>query len=140
MLDDVELRELRIFLAVLLVAAMRETGRDGPVQEYERAALAGLTVGGLVMPGAVSSADVRTAVRQFRNARPERTAGSHGPGHVVVSVAVPAESPARDIAATVNEYGAAGATHVAVLAAEDDADIARFAGVLGRGVSPVVAR
>ena len=34
MLEDVELRELRIFLAVL-VAAMRETG---PVQEYGRAA------------------------------------------------------------------------------------------------------
>jgi hypothetical protein len=91
------------------------------------------------MPGGVTPEDVRTAVRQFRNARLERAAGSHGPGDVVVSVAVPAESPARDIAATVNEYGAAGATHVAVPPAEDDADVARFAGVLGREVSPLVA-
>ena len=37
---------MRIFLAVL-VAAMRETGRNSPVQEYALpAALAGLTAGG----------------------------------------------------------------------------------------------
>jgi hypothetical protein len=58
---------------------------------------------------------------------------------VVVFVAVPAESPAGDIAATVNQYGRAGATNVAVLPAEDDADLTRFADVLGREVSPLVA-
>jgi hypothetical protein len=57
----------------------------------------------------------------------------------VVFVAVPAESPAADVAAAVNEYGAVGATHVAVLPAQDDADVAGFAGVLGREVSPLVA-
>jgi hypothetical protein len=58
---------------------------------------------------------------------------------VVVFVAVPAQSPARDIAATVNEYSAAGATHVAVLAAEDDADLVQFAAILGHEVRPLVS-
>jgi hypothetical protein len=90
MLDDVELRELRIFLAVL-VAAIRETG----AQRSGAGVRAGCPLPWPASPSAgwscqaVSSEDVRTAVRQFRNARPERAAGSHGPGDVVVSVAVP---------------------------------------------------
>jgi hypothetical protein len=38
----------------------------------------------------------------------------------------------------VNEYAAAGATHVAVNAVEDDADLVRFAGFLAREVGPLV--
>jgi len=126
-LDDVALDFPPLIVPPLLVGGIRP----------RTVSLAGELADGLIMPGGLSSDDVRTAVRQFRGARPERTAGSRGPGDVVVFVAVPAESPARDIAA-VNEYGAAGATHVAVLPAEDDADVARFADVLGREVRPLV--
>jgi alkanesulfonate monooxygenase SsuD/methylene tetrahydromethanopterin reductase-like flavin-dependent oxidoreductase (luciferase family) len=128
-LDDVALDFPPLIVPPLLV------GGIGP----RTVSLAGELADGLIMPGGMSADDVRSAVRLFHGARPERTAGSRGPGDVVVFVAVPAESPARDIAATVNEYGAAGATHVAVLPAEDDADVARFAGVLGREVNPLIA-
>jgi alkanesulfonate monooxygenase SsuD/methylene tetrahydromethanopterin reductase-like flavin-dependent oxidoreductase (luciferase family) len=101
--------------------------------------LAGELTDGLIMPGGMSADDVRAAARLFHGAWPEQAAGNRGPGDIVVFVAVPAESPARDIAATVTEYGAAGATHVAVLPAEDDADVASFVGVLGREVGPLVA-
>ena len=57
---------------------------------------------------------------------------------MVVFISAPADSPARDIAATVSECAAAGATCVAVNADEDDADIERFAGFLAREVSPLV--
>ena len=56
----------------------------------------------------------------------------------MVFISAPAKSPARDLAATVNEYAAAGATCVAVNADEDDADIERFAGFLAREVGPLV--
>jgi hypothetical protein len=38
----------------------------------------------------------------------------------------------------VSEYAAAGATHVAINADEDDADLERFVGRLGREVAPLV--
>jgi hypothetical protein len=56
----------------------------------------------------------------------------------VVFISAPAGSPAAAVAATVSGYAAAGATHVAVNAAEDDADLERFAGFLAREVSPLV--
>jgi alkanesulfonate monooxygenase SsuD/methylene tetrahydromethanopterin reductase-like flavin-dependent oxidoreductase (luciferase family) len=93
----------------------------------------------LIMPGGLPTDDVRTAVGQLRGARPGAAGGQPRVGDVEVFVAVPAESPASEIAATVNEYGAAGATQVVILPAEDDADVARFADVLGREVSPLIA-
>ena len=57
---------------------------------------------------------------------------------MVVFISTPAGRPAAGVAATVSEYAAAGATHVAVNAAEDDADVERFAGFLAREVSPLV--
>ncbi len=128
-LDDVALDFPPLILPPLLIGGIRP----------RTVALAGELADGLIMPGGIPPADVRTAAGQFRDARPKGPAAIRGPGDVVVFVAVPAERPAGDIAATVNEYGAAGATHVAVLPAQDDADVARFADVLGREVSPLVA-
>lgn len=101
--------------------------------------LAGELTDGLILPGGVSPGDLRTAAARFRAARADLAAGSRGPGQMVAFVAVSPESPARDIAATVNDYGVVGATHVAVLPADDDVDLARFADMLGREVSPLIA-
>jgi alkanesulfonate monooxygenase SsuD/methylene tetrahydromethanopterin reductase-like flavin-dependent oxidoreductase (luciferase family) len=128
-LDDVALDFPPLIVPPLLIGGIRP----------RTVSLAGELADGLIMPGGLSSEDVRTAAGQFRDARPKGPAASRGPGDVVVFVAVPVESPAGEIAATVNEYGAAGATHVAVLPAQEDADVARFADVLGREVSPLVA-
>lgn len=126
-LDDVALEFPPLIVPPLLIGGIRP----------RTVSLAGELADGLIMPGGVPPDDVRTAAGQFRDARPKGPAASRG--DVVVFVAVPAESPAGEIAATVNEYGALGATHVAVLPAQDDADVATFANVLGREVGPLVA-
>jgi alkanesulfonate monooxygenase SsuD/methylene tetrahydromethanopterin reductase-like flavin-dependent oxidoreductase (luciferase family) len=125
-LDDVALDFPPLVAPPLLV------GGVGP----RTVALAGELADGVIMPGGVSPGQVRTASGQFRVAQ---TGHGSGPGQVVVFVAVPAQSPARDIAATVNEYSAVGATHVAVLPAEDDADLVQFAAILGHEVRPLVS-
>ena len=56
----------------------------------------------------------------------------------MVFASASAASPAKDIAAMVSEYAAAGATHVAVNAEEDDADIAGFVELLARDVQPLL--
>jgi alkanesulfonate monooxygenase SsuD/methylene tetrahydromethanopterin reductase-like flavin-dependent oxidoreductase (luciferase family) len=127
-LDDVALDFPPLIIPPLLIGGIRP----------HTVSLAGELADGLIMPGGVSPDDVRTAAGLFHDARPKRAAGSRGPGDVVVFVAVPAESPAREIAAIVNEYAAAGATHVAVLPAQEDADVAMFADVLGREVRPLL--
>jgi alkanesulfonate monooxygenase SsuD/methylene tetrahydromethanopterin reductase-like flavin-dependent oxidoreductase (luciferase family) len=129
-LDDVALDFPPLIVPPLLIGGIRP----------RTVSLAGELADGLIMPGGVPPDDVRTAAGHFRDARPKGLAASRGPGDLVVFLAVPAESAAGEIAAAVNEYGAAGATHVAVLPAEDDADVASFADVLGREVSPLVAR
>ena len=98
--------------------------------------LAGELADGVIIPGGNSPQDVGRAVGHFRDGRagqPDRTAD------VVVFVAVPAEHPAADIAATVREYARAGATHIAVNAAEDDADVERFVAFLAREVAPLLS-
>ncbi len=114
--------------------------------------LAGELADGVIIPGGVPPEEVRAAVGHLRAGRAARAAAgaaaraaagaaaraANGPGEVVVFISAPAKSPARDIAATVNEYAAAGATCVAVNADEDDADIERFAGFLAREVGPLV--
>ncbi len=95
--------------------------------------LAGELSDGVIIPGGVSPEEVRAAVGHFRTGR------TGGPGDVVVFIAAPQDSPAAEIAAVVNEYAAAGATHVAVNAAEDDADLVRFAGFLAREVGPLLS-
>jgi alkanesulfonate monooxygenase SsuD/methylene tetrahydromethanopterin reductase-like flavin-dependent oxidoreductase (luciferase family) len=114
--------------------------------------LAGELADGVIIPGGVPPEEVRAAAGHLRAGRAARPAAgtatraaagaaaraANGPGEVVVFISVPAKSPARDIAATVNEYAAAGATCVAVNADEDDADIERFAGFLAREVGPLV--
>ena len=96
--------------------------------------LAGELADGVIIPGGVSPDEVRASVGHLRA---QRGAG-RGPADVVVFISAPADSPARDIAATVGEYAAAGATCVAVNADEDDADIERFAGFLAREVRPLL--
>jgi len=96
--------------------------------------LAGELADGVIIPGGVGPEEVRASVGHLHS---QRDAG-RGPAGMVVFISAPADSPARDIAATVSEYAAAGATCVAVNADEDDADIERFAGFLAREVSPLV--
>ena len=102
--------------------------------------LAGELADGVIIPGGNSPADVRAAVSHFRDGRAAqagRLAG--GREDVVVFVSVSADSPATGIAAVVGEYAAAGATHIAVNAAEDDADLERFVAFLAREVAPLVS-
>jgi alkanesulfonate monooxygenase SsuD/methylene tetrahydromethanopterin reductase-like flavin-dependent oxidoreductase (luciferase family) len=105
--------------------------------------LAGELADGLIIPGGVSPADVRTSVRQFYASRTDagRTDAGRtdaGPAEIVVFASVPADGPAAAAAATVSAYARAGATHIAVNAAEPDADLERFVGFLAREVAPLV--
>ena len=96
-------------------------------------ALAGELADGLIVPGGVRPADLRASVAHLHG---QRTAG---PAEVVVFVSTPADGPAAAIAATVSEYARAGATCVAVNAAESDADLEQFVGFLAREVGPFVS-
>src|SRR5580693_1799955 len=94
-------------------------------------ALAGELADGVIIPGGNSPQDIRAALVHFRDGRAAqagRLAG--GREDIVVFVSVSADSPAADIAAAVGEYAAAGATHIAVNATGDDADLVRFVAFL----------
>jgi alkanesulfonate monooxygenase SsuD/methylene tetrahydromethanopterin reductase-like flavin-dependent oxidoreductase (luciferase family) len=95
-------------------------------------ALAGELADGVIISSGPSPAEIRAAVGHFQ-------AGRGGPGDIVVFTSASAASPAKDIAAMVSEYAAAGATHVAVNADEEDADIAGFVELLAREVSPLLS-
>ena len=123
-LDDVTLAWSPAVVPPLLVGGIKP----------RTVALAGEVADGVIIPGGVSPAEVRTSVGHLHG---QRSAG-RDPADVVVFISAPADGPAAAIAATVIEYAAAGATHVAVNAAEDDADVERFAGFLAREVGPLV--
>ena len=89
----------------------------------------------MIIPSGVSPEEVRASVRRLHG---QRGAG-RGPADVVVFISAPAAGPAEAIAGSVREYAAAGATHVAVNAAEDDADLTRFVRFLAREVNPLVS-
>jgi alkanesulfonate monooxygenase SsuD/methylene tetrahydromethanopterin reductase-like flavin-dependent oxidoreductase (luciferase family) len=94
-------------------------------------ALAGELADGVIISSGRSPAEIRATVGHFQ-------AGRGGPGDVVVFTSASAASPAKDIAAMVSEYAAAGATHVAVNAAEEDADLVGFVELLARDVAPLL--
>lgn len=94
-------------------------------------ALAGELADGVIISSGRSPAEIRATVGHFQ-------AGRGGPGDVVVFTSASAASPAKDIAAMVSEYAGAGATHVAVNADEDDADLVRFVELLARDVQPLL--
>ena len=96
-------------------------------------ALAGELCDGVIIPGGVSAEDVRASVAHMNGRRTAR------PPDVVVFVSVPADGPAAAVADTVNEYARAGASHVAVNTAEEDADLERFVRFLAREVAPLVS-
>jgi alkanesulfonate monooxygenase SsuD/methylene tetrahydromethanopterin reductase-like flavin-dependent oxidoreductase (luciferase family) len=98
--------------------------------------LAGELADGVIIPGGHSPEDIRRAVGHFRDGQAARPGGGE---QVVVFVSVPANRPAADVAATVGAYADAGATHVAVNAAEDDADLERFVSFLAGEVRPLVS-
>jgi len=120
--------------------------------------LAGELADGLIIPGGQSPDDVRTSVRQFQASRTgadrsgagrsgadrsgaDRSGAGRsgaGPADIVVFVSIPADGPAAEAAAMINAYARVGATHVAVNAAERDADLERFVGFLARQVAPLV--
>ena len=93
--------------------------------------LAGELADGLIIPGGQSPDDVRTSVRQFEASR---TAA--GRTDIVVFTEAAADGPAAAIAATASEYARAGATCVAVNAAESNADLERFVRFLAQEVKP----
>ena len=95
-------------------------------------ALAGELSDGVIVPSSPSPDEVRVAAGHVHGAR------TAGPGEVVVFASAPAGGPAAAVAAMVKEYAAAGATRVAVKADEEDADLVRFAGFLGRDVNPLL--
>ena len=105
--------------------------------------LAGELADGLIIPGGVSPDGVRASIAQFqagRTAAGRAEAGrtEAGAADIVVFVSVPADGTAAAAAATISEYARAGATHVAVNAAETDADLARFVGFLAHEVAPLL--
>jgi len=124
-LDDVTLAWSPAVVPPLLVGGIKP----------RTVALAGEVADGVIIPGGVSPAEVRTSVGHLHG---QRSAG-RDPADVVVFISAPAGSPAAAVAATVGEYAAAGATHVAVNAAEDDADLTRFVTFLAQKVSPLLS-
>jgi alkanesulfonate monooxygenase SsuD/methylene tetrahydromethanopterin reductase-like flavin-dependent oxidoreductase (luciferase family) len=100
-------------------------------------ALAGELADGVIISSGPSAEEIRATAGHFQAARIQ-AARAGGPGDVVVFISVSAASPAKDIAAVVSEYAAAGATHVAVNADEEDADLVRFVELLAREVSPLL--
>ncbi len=100
--------------------------------------LAGELADGLIIPGGQSPDDVRTSVRQFQAGRTGAGPTGAGRADIVVFVSVPADGPAAEAAATINAYAGVGATHIAVNAAESDADLERFVGFLAHQVAPLV--
>jgi alkanesulfonate monooxygenase SsuD/methylene tetrahydromethanopterin reductase-like flavin-dependent oxidoreductase (luciferase family) len=97
-------------------------------------ALAGELADGVIISSGPSPDEIRATAAHFRASRPDGAAA----GDIVVFTRASADSPARDIAARVSEFAAAGATHVAVNADERDADLKRFVTLLAREVSPLV--
>ena len=95
-------------------------------------ALAGELADGVIISSGPSPDEIRASAGHFGASRPD------GAGDVVVFLSVPAASPAQDLAAVVGAYAAAGATHVAVNADEEDADLERFVRFLAREVSPLL--
>jgi len=95
-------------------------------------ALAGELADGVIISSGPSPDEIRATAGHFRAGRAD------GGGDIVVFTHASADSPAREIAAMVSEYAAAGATHVAVNADERDADLKRFVTLLAREVSPLV--
>jgi alkanesulfonate monooxygenase SsuD/methylene tetrahydromethanopterin reductase-like flavin-dependent oxidoreductase (luciferase family) len=102
--------------------------------------LAGELADGVIIPAGYSPADIRTALGHFRDGRAAR-AGEPPTGHeeVVVFINVPAGGPAADIAATVGEYAAAGATRIAVSAGEDGSGLEPFVRLLAGQVAPLLS-
>ena len=123
-LDDVTLDWPPAVVPPLLVGGIRP----------RTVSLAGELGDGVIIPGGVSPEEVRASMGHLH----VRREAGRGPAEVVVFISSPAGSPAAAVAATVSEYAAAGATCVAVNAAEDDADLERFAGFLAGEVSPLV--
>jgi len=105
-------------------------------------ALAGELADGVIIPGGNSPADVRAALGHFRDgraARPGGPAASGERGEVVVFVSVPADGRTADVAATVGEYAAAGATCVAVDNGENGSDLEPLMALLTREVGPLLS-
>ena len=98
--------------------------------------LAGELADGLIIPGGQSPDDVQTSVRQFQAGRTAAGRTAAGPADIVVFTEAAADGPAAAIAATASEYARAGATCIAVNAAQSDADLERFVGFLAREVKP----
>ena len=123
-LDDVALDWPPAVVPPLLVGGIRP----------RTIALAGELADGLILTGEVTPDDVRTALGHFHRQR------GRGRGRPTSwSSPAAADGPAAAIAATVSEYARAGATHIAVNAAEGDANLEQFVRFLAREVNPRLA-
>jgi alkanesulfonate monooxygenase SsuD/methylene tetrahydromethanopterin reductase-like flavin-dependent oxidoreductase (luciferase family) len=100
-------------------------------------ALAGELGDGAIFTGETTPEALREAMVHLRAGR--AAAGRDGSADAVVFAPVPADSPADAVAATVDEYASAGATHIALLAVGDGPPLERFASFVGEQVRPLVA-
>lgn len=126
-LDDVALRWAPSAAPPLLVGAVGD----------KTVRLAAERGDGVVLTGETPPARVREIADQLRAAR-----GTHDPGGsatIVAFVPIDAALPASDAAQRVNEYAAAGATHVAVLAVgAAGPPLEEYVGFLATQVRPLV--
>lgn len=99
--------------------------------------LAGELADGVIIPGGHSPADIRAALGPFRDGRADGTPARRE--EVVVFVHVPADGAPADIAATVGEYTAAGATRIVAFADEDGGDLEPFVRLLAGQVGPLLS-
>jgi alkanesulfonate monooxygenase SsuD/methylene tetrahydromethanopterin reductase-like flavin-dependent oxidoreductase (luciferase family) len=129
-LDNVALDWPPVVVPPLLVGGIRP----------RTVALAGELADGVIIPGGNSPAEIRAALGHFRDGQAARPGGTSGErAEVVVFVTVPADGPAADVAATVNEYAEAGATRIAVDTGEDGTDLERFVAFLAGEVKPLLS-
>lgn len=101
--------------------------------------LAGELGDGVIL-GEATPADVQKISEQLRAARADAGRSEEPPADVVVFVPVEGRLGAADVAARVDEYANAGATHVALLAVGDGGPaLADYATFVGRQVRSLVA-
>lgn len=101
--------------------------------------LAGELGDGVILAGEAEPSGVRKAAEQVHTARASAGRSSDTPADIVAFTAVEGGLGATDVAARVDEYAHAGATHVALLAVGDGPPLADYATFLGQEVRALVA-
>lgn len=106
-------------------------------------ALAGELADGVIFTGETSPEQLRDAMAAFRAGRDSaaadvQPAASAAAGQVVVYLPVPGHPAPGELAQRIDEYAAAGATHVALLAVGDAPPLEQFVRFVATEVRPLV--